>query len=643
MAFLGSQASSNDSARNTKSTTIAEALEKYYEKNQEYPSEASLHGQSIATLKTKLDVSTDDTFVLPGGTSGTSSLVGASITPTPTTSRLVYRGAPANATCQTNAATGYCDSFTLSYVAEKDGAIKTIESRNTDTPGPTQNTCLQSTGCLAPPTTPSVVGALSGSNVVFTASAATCPTTGSTLEYKIRHSNSAALPSWSTSTWASDTTAQRARGSDKDFYSQASARCVKDDQTSASVVSAIHYLYTAVKLATPYPYVDNQPTPPNPANTQLVSWEAIPNAYSYTVEQRTNPASSAINSCNVTAGVGSTNCNFQSLSASTLYYYSVVAKAAPSSTAYLDSDPATASRTTGSPCAGPTAPSGVGHTSTTTSIQTSWTASTVASGCGPITYTVSHSSVSSIPACTAITTTACNRTGLTPGTCYTIVITASTPSNGSVNTTSQMCTTESITVTAGTLNDPTVNTSSPTGLVKVQMDIKAAPGSNTYTAVPKKAGNVSNGSSCSVTLSGSGVVNCVLTLSACNVASNIFVTGNNGLSGQDPVAAYSAKPTAPGSVSLTNQTGNNFVANWGIGSSNTSIYQVRKKDQAGTTWSGVDLIDGSTTTTLAGTPGHTYNIRIYASNCSAKVQQDSINTASGLLTPDYVGNTITVD
>lgn len=236
LGYNSVQKNARDSSRSAKATVISEALEKYYEKNNEYPSVAALGSQSITAVKQKLSIQDSDVLVLPSGTPGVSAIYSSGPSPT----RLAYTGTPNDATCQSNAS-GYCDTFQLQYVAEADNSTVTINSRQTVTAAPE---CTSN--CLSAPTRPSVVGSAVGtSNVRFTASAATCAV--GSVQYKIRYNTSSpgAMPAWSDASvpdWSSSTTRDIGYPMNATtYYSQSLARCVDGATTSpASAESAVH-------------------------------------------------------------------------------------------------------------------------------------------------------------------------------------------------------------------------------------------------------------------------------------------------------------------------------------------------------------------------------------------------------------------
>ncbi len=122
------QKSSRDSARNAQTNIIANALEKYYRENGEYPSVAAVTNTDVNAVKQKLGISNSTVFKLPLTSSSATTSISTS---SPSPVKLVYSGNTTDPTkntqCQTDI-NGYCDGFTLAYVKETDGSTQTIQS-----------------------------------------------------------------------------------------------------------------------------------------------------------------------------------------------------------------------------------------------------------------------------------------------------------------------------------------------------------------------------------------------------------------------------------------------------------------------------------------------------------------------------------
>lgn len=249
LGYTSIQQNARDNSRFAKATVIAEALEKYYNNNKEYPSVAALNGQTIASLKQKLSIQDGDVLVFPSGTPNTSAIgVG-----TPTQTKLVYTGTTqdpnANAQCQ-SVSTGYCDSFELKYKKETDNTDVTIKSRQTVATAPE---CT--TNCVSAPTRPSVVGSAVGTSAVrFTASGSTC--VAGSVEYKIRYNTTSAnsMPDWSTVSWSSNPVKDIPYpATSTTYYSQSLARCNMGGGTYSpeSAESEVHTFAPNVPCSAP--------------------------------------------------------------------------------------------------------------------------------------------------------------------------------------------------------------------------------------------------------------------------------------------------------------------------------------------------------------------------------------------------------
>ena len=131
-AFNTTRKESRDATRQGNVTIISEALEKYYEKNGEYPSVAGLvnsqSGNTGAAVASRLSIPVESLLMPQMPKSATNSIISA---PEPYDDYVVYAAESNtdNPGCQ-NDANGGCDSFTLTYQVEKSGEVKVIESRH---------------------------------------------------------------------------------------------------------------------------------------------------------------------------------------------------------------------------------------------------------------------------------------------------------------------------------------------------------------------------------------------------------------------------------------------------------------------------------------------------------------------------------
>jgi len=196
----------NDSERQSKSSIIASALEKYYDENFEYPS-CALLTDTPANVKsnTLTDLTDVSTLKAPRAASGTNSIVCGTTVPPVTQDSFVY-------TCTSNVS---CAKWDLKYRKESNGSVVSIPSQRAG------NASANGGVALNMPTV-SLTANLSGTDATGTASAS-CSV--GTPEYQIHYyRNSGAFPP----TWtdASTVTATGVTQGESATF-QAQARCVQ--------------------------------------------------------------------------------------------------------------------------------------------------------------------------------------------------------------------------------------------------------------------------------------------------------------------------------------------------------------------------------------------------------------------------------
>lgn len=121
------QATARDSQRSSKTTAIAEALEKYYDANGEYPSCSALTTDATTVSKTALKNIDTGALIAPKAASGaTNSLTCTDLTGAAGESDSYAYIGDSTADCASGAA---CLQFTLKYHEESTGAIISINSR----------------------------------------------------------------------------------------------------------------------------------------------------------------------------------------------------------------------------------------------------------------------------------------------------------------------------------------------------------------------------------------------------------------------------------------------------------------------------------------------------------------------------------
>jgi len=124
LSFTKVQANTRDVQRSSSVTSLSEALEKYYDKNGEYPSCSALQQTPTIVSNTTLVGMNPETLTVPTAANGTNSLICASLTTT-SADGFAYVGDPSTA-CSTGVA---CLQFTLQYKEESTGNIISIDSR----------------------------------------------------------------------------------------------------------------------------------------------------------------------------------------------------------------------------------------------------------------------------------------------------------------------------------------------------------------------------------------------------------------------------------------------------------------------------------------------------------------------------------
>jgi len=123
-SFTKVQANTRDAQRSSNIASLSEALEKYYDKNGEYPSCNTLTRTPAVVTSTTLIGMNPEALTVPTAASGTNSLTCTSLT-TASADGFAYIG-DTSTTCSTGVA---CLGFTLQYEEESTGTIISVSSR----------------------------------------------------------------------------------------------------------------------------------------------------------------------------------------------------------------------------------------------------------------------------------------------------------------------------------------------------------------------------------------------------------------------------------------------------------------------------------------------------------------------------------
>lgn len=127
IGFSRYQADTRDARRASSATTIAEALEKYYDANGEYPGCSQLTGDAMTVTNATLKGLDTSTLIAPQASGGTTNSLTCAVLTSDGTDFFEYTGDGSPA-C---ASTGACLEFKIKYKSESSGSgeIKSISSR----------------------------------------------------------------------------------------------------------------------------------------------------------------------------------------------------------------------------------------------------------------------------------------------------------------------------------------------------------------------------------------------------------------------------------------------------------------------------------------------------------------------------------
>lgn len=129
IGFSRYQADTRDARRVSSATTIAEALEKYYDANGEYPGCSQLTGDATTVTNATLKGLDNSTLIAPQASSGTTNSIACAVLTLNGTDFFEYTGDGSPACLST----GACLEFKIRYKSESSGSgeIKEISSRRT--------------------------------------------------------------------------------------------------------------------------------------------------------------------------------------------------------------------------------------------------------------------------------------------------------------------------------------------------------------------------------------------------------------------------------------------------------------------------------------------------------------------------------
>ncbi|MEI7918166.1 MAG: type II secretion system protein [Candidatus Saccharibacteria bacterium] len=250
------QANVRDSERSSRVKVIAEALEKYYDKNGEYPSCSAMAQPANTVVISTLPGVDPNVLAVPTASNGTNSILASCADLSVGVDAFAYIGTGSN--CSTTA----CLQYTIKYREEGSGNPITLPSRRVALAAVT----------VAAPSAPAMTVVLNSPNVLATITPAVSCGSGSTAYYAIdSRTNDGAwtgFSNWSSTVLTSSTTAVIG----VKYGYRAEAKCLLSNNSYSAVALGVE--------ATPYIHPISAPTPPTVSATTnygltTFSWTAV--------------------------------------------------------------------------------------------------------------------------------------------------------------------------------------------------------------------------------------------------------------------------------------------------------------------------------------------------------------------------------
>jgi len=288
LSYSRIQASTRDSQRSTKITILAEALEKFYDKNGEYPSCANMT-KSANVVSTSLENMDPDVLKSPSATIGTNSIafcdnLAAGI------DAIAYVG-DGSSSCLIGAS---CLEWTLKYREEATGNVISVTSR--------RNIAASNAGNISD---------LAVSNTSFAQASLTWAAIGSVINYSIQKAtNSTFTANMTESTVANNTATVTGLSMNTKYYFRVRSNFTSSSGNWSNIANT-----TTLNLTAPIATATA-----NSTSQITVNWNAITNATSYNVDMST---SSSFTSPTSVTGIVATNRAFSGLSSGIKYYFRV--------------------------------------------------------------------------------------------------------------------------------------------------------------------------------------------------------------------------------------------------------------------------------------------------------------------------------
>lgn len=243
------QRQGRDNRRASNAATVAEALEKYFIQNGEYPSTPKISGADGASVQTLLGLANGNSLLAPGAPNGTSNSWG---TGTPSiTNQMTYSGkTDTSPSCHAGTmSTDACADFVIQYYNEQNGTTITISSHHA-------SSTLATAAPDSPTSAPTITTSYASPNLTATASTLSCPAGGSPKWAFQYRTNDGAWGSWSA--WATSASYSISNPTEGTKYGfQAKQQCFVGSTASTDSPTSNEATYTqpVVTIAsTPAPY-----------------------------------------------------------------------------------------------------------------------------------------------------------------------------------------------------------------------------------------------------------------------------------------------------------------------------------------------------------------------------------------------------
>lgn len=245
------QQQARDSRRASNATTVAEALEKYFTKNGEYPSVPKMTSSNGSSVQTLLGLQNNNSLLAPNSALNTSNswAAGGSGLPNSTTTMVYSGNTDSTASCTSGTtATDSCSDFKIQYYNEQDKTVTTVYSRHT-------SSTLAVLNPDAPTSAPNITATYTSPNVVASASTVSCPT-GGTPQWSFQYrTNDGSWSSWSAYASSSTYTVAPTEGTKYGF--QAKQQCyvsggTSTDSPTSSEATYIRPVSTIPSAPAPY-------------------------------------------------------------------------------------------------------------------------------------------------------------------------------------------------------------------------------------------------------------------------------------------------------------------------------------------------------------------------------------------------------